>query len=193
MHSSSLIIVSGLPGTGKTTLAKKIADEFDLPIVGMGTIKEVMWDTMGHEFNFEFNDKVGRTAFELLFHFIEVSLPKGISVVVEAHFDPEKNNERINGLKERFGVNLLQVYCDCETETLRKRFRERMTRDNYHKGHKHTISLHGTERVLSSLGAKNKRLDINGATYDLNTTHPEQIDYKDLFGFIYKNIQKEIS
>lgn len=75
----TLIIISGLPGTGKTTLSKKISDKLNFPLIGMDAVKEVMWDSMGHEFDFEFSDKVGKTAFELVFHFIEASLVNGFS------------------------------------------------------------------------------------------------------------------
>ncbi len=186
---NNLIIISGLPGTGKTTLAKKIADEFGFVMVSMDEIKEVMWDTMGHEFDFEFTDKIGKTAFELLFHFLESSLSKGVSLVIEAHFHPELNNERFNKLKEKYGVNLIQIYCDCETEVLRKRFSARMEKDSYHKGHKHTVGLYGKEKILNSLGTKNKRLDIEGETHDLDTTDPAGIDYEKLFKFISGNVK----
>lgn len=189
MGNNSLIIISGLPGAGKTTLLKTIADKFNLPMVSMDTVKEVMWDTMGHKFDFEFNDKIGQTAFELLFHFVELSLLKGVSLVVEAHFSPERNNGRINKLKEKYNINLLQIYCDCETEILRKRFKERMRKDSYHNGHKHTINLYGKDKILKSLGTKNKRLDIKGATYDLDTTNPKTIDYEKLYNFISNNLK----
>jgi len=191
MDKATLIIVSGLPGTGKTTLTEKIADKFNIPGVSMDAIKEVMWNTMGHEFEFEFADKVGKTAFELLFHFIEVSLSKNVSLAIEAHFHPELNNERFNKLKEKYGTNLVQVYCDCETEALRKRFSERMEKDTYHRGHKHVISLYGKEKVLNSLGTKNKRLNIDGVTYDLDTTNLGEIDYDKLYNFIAENVKNE--
>lgn len=183
----TLIIISGLPGTGKTTLSKNISDKLNLPLVSADAIKEVMWDTMGHEFDFDFSDKIGRTAFELMYYFIEGSLLKGISLVAEAYFSPERNNERINQLKNKFNVRLLQIYCNCETNALQKRFKERMKKESYHKGHKHVISLYGEDRILDSLEAKNKRLDIDGATYDLDTTNPGSINYKELFQFISKS------
>lgn len=188
----TLIIISGLPAAGKTTLATSIAEKFNFPLISADTIKEVMWDTMGHEFDFEFSDKLGRTAFELLFYFIELSLSRGVSLVVEAHFSPEINNEKINELKEKYGTQLIQIYCDCETEALRKRFKERMKKDSYHKGHRHTISLYGEDKVLNSLGTKNKRLDIDGATYDLDTTNPEAIDFEELYDFILNYIKIDV-
>ncbi|MFZ2189059.1 MAG: AAA family ATPase [Candidatus Moraniibacteriota bacterium] len=187
MVKNVLILVSGLPATGKTTLSKKISEEFNIPLASADAIKETIWSTLGHDFDFEFNDKIGRTTFELLFYFIEASLSKGKSLVVEAHFNPERNNLRINELKKKFGTKLVQIYCDCETEALRKRFKERTKKDSYHAGHKHTIELYGEGRILNSLGNKNKRLEIDGATYELDTTNPEKIDYEKLFGFIKSN------
>jgi len=188
MVNNVLILVSGLPATGKTTIAKRISEEFNIPFASADAIKETMWDTLGHDFDFEFNDKIGHTAFELLFYFIEASLSKGKALVVEAHFNPERNNLRINELKKRFASKLVQVYCDCETETLQKRFKERAGADSYHAGHKHTINLYGEERILNSLGNKNKKLELDSATYELDTTNPEKIDYEKLFGFIRSNI-----
>ena len=188
---NTLILVSGLPGTGKTTLAKKISEEFKIPLLSNDAIKETMWDTLGHDFDFEFTNKIGQTSFEVLFHCVNALASKGVSLVVEAHFNPEMNNPKLNDLKKKYGVNLLQIYCDCETETLRKRFKDRMeTNPSYHAGHKHTVKAYGEERVLNSLGTKNKRLDIDGETYDLDTTNLETIDDKKVFEFIEENIKE---
>ena len=188
MTNNALIIFSGLPATGKTTLSRKISEEFKIPLVSGDAIKETIWNTLGYDFDFEFNDKIGRAAFELLFYFAEASLSKGKSLVIEGHFSPERNNQRFNDLGKRFNTNLLQVYCDCETETLRKRFKKRMQNDDYHDGHRNTIKLYGEDRILNSLGNKNKKLEIDGATYALDTTNPKKIDYEKLFEFIKNNL-----
>lgn len=95
----TLIIISGLPGTGKTTLSKKIGEEFGLPVFSMDEIKETIWDITGHDFDFEFSDKIHKASFELIFYCTHSLLAKGKSLVTEAHFNPERNNQKIRNIQ----------------------------------------------------------------------------------------------
>lgn len=47
MSKISLIIITGLPGTGKTTLGRKLAEEFRLPFISKDDIKEFLFDNLG--------------------------------------------------------------------------------------------------------------------------------------------------
>ncbi len=47
MSKTSLIIILGPPGTGKTTLGKRIAKDLNLPFVHKDGIKELLFDKLG--------------------------------------------------------------------------------------------------------------------------------------------------
>jgi len=47
MPKPLLIIISGPPGTGKTTLGKRMANELHLPFVNKDSIKELLFDHLG--------------------------------------------------------------------------------------------------------------------------------------------------
>lgn len=53
-----LIIITGLLGTGKTTLAKKISKKFKYPLVYKDAFKEILFDTLGYN-NRELINKFG--------------------------------------------------------------------------------------------------------------------------------------
>jgi predicted kinase len=182
-----LIIISGHPAAGKTTLSKKIADKFNLPLVSVDGMKETFWKLFGADTDFEFNDKISQASFESLYYFIDANLAQRKSLIVEAYFNPSLASPRMNEIGEKYGAKLLQIYCDCSKDVLEKRFKERLETDSYHPVHKHTVKLYGLERIMNHLGKDDKRLDIDGKTYDLDTTDPENIDYEKLFEFIKSN------
>lgn len=60
--TSVLIIVLGPPCAGKTTLARRIAQEFQLPLIAKDDIKESLFDSLGWR-DREWSKKLGRATF----------------------------------------------------------------------------------------------------------------------------------
>ena len=44
----NLIIIAGMPATGKSTLARSLSEAFSFPILEKDDIKEEMFDTVGY-------------------------------------------------------------------------------------------------------------------------------------------------
>jgi predicted kinase len=42
-----LIVVTGLPGSGKATLSAELAARLDLPLIAKDRYKEILFDTLG--------------------------------------------------------------------------------------------------------------------------------------------------
>lgn len=73
MQSQRLIIISGMPGSGKTTLAKSISAELSLPLIEKDSIKELLFDSLGWN-DREWSKKLGKVSYELMDYFIEQQL-----------------------------------------------------------------------------------------------------------------------
>src|ERR1700712_3623889 len=106
----SLIIVTGLPCTGKTTLGRHIAKELGWPFVHKDGIKESLFDHLGWS-DRAWSKLLGRASSELLYYFAETQLAAGHSFVIESNFDPTFATPRFQALQAQYGFTPIQIYC----------------------------------------------------------------------------------
>src|SRR5688572_29837325 len=89
----TLILVLGLPGSGKTTLAKKLAMELTLPLVSKDDIKVMLFDVYGWK-DREWSKLAGQASYEIMAYLIVEQLRAGHSLIVESPFNPEFANAK---------------------------------------------------------------------------------------------------
>ena len=65
-NDPALIIVTGPPGTGKTTLSRQIAAHFDLPLLNRDAFKEILFDTLGWS-DRAWSQRLGGASYNALF------------------------------------------------------------------------------------------------------------------------------
>ena len=76
MPGAVLVLISGPPGAGKTTLGAKIAQELGIPFLNKDGIKELLFDTLGWK-DRAWSRQLGIASSALLFHMIERQLVAG--------------------------------------------------------------------------------------------------------------------
>lgn len=85
MITPALVVVTGLPAAGKTTIARELAATLDLPLLEMDAFKELLYETLGAE-DRDRSREIGFAAFALLYHTTTRMLRASTSLVLEANF-----------------------------------------------------------------------------------------------------------
>ena len=185
MNGKVLIIVAGPPCTGKTTLARKIAEQFHLPFINKDDIKESLFNSLGTK-DREWSIKLGVSSYPLLYYFVESNLKAGYSIVVESNFKPEYDSEKFRNLIIKYDITPLQIQCKTDGDILFARFKQRSESDERHPGH--VDSLNYAEFKPALLKGSYDPLEIGGEVIYLDTTDFNKIDYGSLYQIILNKL-----
>jgi predicted kinase len=134
MSIPTIVIVTGHPGTGKTTLAETLAQELKLPLTCRDQLKEILLDTLGWSTE-EWANRLSAASWTLLYQQVERLLSASVNQIVESNFDPKYANAKWARLRQRYSFRLLQIRCEASAEVLIARYRERIANGTRHPGH----------------------------------------------------------
>ena len=135
-----LLIISGPPCTGKTTLGLRLAGELRLPFVHKDGIKELLFARFGWG-DRPFSKQLSLTSYDVLYYFIESLLRAGRSLIVESNFKPEVDSAKFLDLAERMPFRPLQILLHTDGEVLLERFKQRAESGLRHPGHVDHLTL----------------------------------------------------
>ncbi len=162
--SSSLVLVTGLPASGKSTLAEPLASALDLPLISKDHFKQILFDTLGVG-DADWSRTIGRAAIALQFD----AMAKHRSAVVDSALwtgiaEPEV---------EALGLELVQVYCRCPFELARTRYFDRVRAGSRHVGYREeemTVAAYERFRPLCT------PLDLSAPLLEVDTSAPVDMD-----------------
>ena len=119
MYASTLIVMRGYPGTGKSTIARALAAALHAPLIDRDVIRQKAVDILGDI------PGVGRFSYELMFALAREQLRLGLSVVVDTPLTYHITYEQAQALAETFHIPMLVVHCKCPPEVQKRRLEGR--------------------------------------------------------------------
>ncbi len=160
-----LVVVTGMPSSGKTTVAEGLARRLRLPLIAKDEIKESLYDSLGAE-DAAASARLGAAAYALIFALARTTLGAGASLIVEANFFTDQAAELASLPEHRTA----QIHCHAPLATLLERYAAR----SRHAGHHDAEKLDELPARFES-GA-HEPLALDGELIRLDTTAPVDID-----------------
>jgi predicted kinase len=174
MKRPSLILVSGAPATGKTTIANLLFMRLRIPIISKDVIKESLFETMGHS-DREWSKKLGFSSIVLMFELVEGQLAAGNSVIAETNFYPDMDGPRVEALRANADFTTIEVHCTADPDVVITRYRDRQDAGEQHPGHRlDDAELRKLRQAL--LDNIYHPMGLDGELLTIDTTDLSQVD-----------------
>lgn len=130
----NLIIINGLPATGKTTIAKSLSKQLKVSAIAKDTIKEFLFDTLGIK-DREWSRTLGMVSSDFLYVLADALLADKQSIILESAFEKRFAQPQLETLIHKHNPAVIEIYCTTEQSIRRKRFVERNQTGRRHIGH----------------------------------------------------------
>lgn len=173
MSAGGLIVVGGPPGAGKTTIARRIADELSLPLFAKDAIKELMFDMLGSR-DVAWSRRLGQTSSQMLYHCVEVELQAGRTLIVENAFHRELAGAELGARQARYDARCFQIFCFADPAILSERVAARSQDATRHAGHADQLRL--DELAVANAAGVHDVLPLLGPVRRIDTSDWERVD-----------------
>ena len=161
------VLVNGVPASGKSGVARALAERCVWPVLTLDSVKEPFFDHLGLG-DREFNRKLGRASYQAIWSIVAAA-PPGLTFIVDAWFGFQPV-EVLEGHLARAGVTrALEVWCHAPTNVIVQRYRDRLP--DRHPGHP------GEELIPDLIGLCQRARPLDrGPRFDVDTTRPADIE-----------------
>jgi predicted kinase len=171
-----LLIVNGLPASGKTTLSRAVAPALGLPLISKDELKESLFDQLGWS-DRERSKAIGGAAWELLWLLADRMLIGGGSLAIESAFQADRAAERIVAWRLVRPIRVVELHCVADRSVLAERFRARALGTERHPGHDEAnLDILENEFLPRLLTGEDPLIPGTDASLTVDSTIPESID-----------------
>lgn len=128
-----LILVAGIPASGKTTFAKYLSENLQIPMVSKDEIKELLFDDVGFHSRAE-KVALGTGSLDIMYYFAESLMKVNKPFILENNFE-DVSKPKLIELLEKYKYKCITILFYGDLQIIYKRFLEREKSSSRHKGH----------------------------------------------------------
>jgi len=121
----ALVVVSGLPGTGKSFFCRKLAEKIELVILESDSLRKQLFATPSY------SKEESTQLFRACHGLVDELLRKGISVALDATNLEEHNREQLYHIADQSGARLVIVRMEAPPEVVQRRLERRLRREDH--------------------------------------------------------------
>ena len=119
MAEPAFIVVSGLPGSGKSYFCNRLAERLPFVILESDVLRKTLFPSPGY------SPQESNRLFQACHLLIEKLLKKGIPLILDATNLSERYRERLYSIAEHLDTKLILVRVEAPAEVVRERLRIR--------------------------------------------------------------------
>lgn len=181
-----LILIAGMPASGKSTVAQALSEHFGFPILEKDAIKEELFDTVGFT-NYAEKRRLDVAATAVLLRCADALMAGGTSFILVNNFRADMQ-EAVQRLLDRHDCRCATLFFRGDADVFFRRYVARDLAHARHLGHivqEHYPPLAGDNvdyamtraefaEKFEKLGMD--RFTLRGGRIDVDATYPERID-----------------
>jgi predicted kinase len=170
---ATLLVITGLPCTGKTALARELERSLAWPLFSKDEIKEHLFAALGWS-DREWSRKLSEASYDIMFAAARKLLVNGTSCILEGNFRHNRYDAFAHLVRD-LDVHCAQIVCKASGDAIVQRFIARAHSGSRHPGHVDLQSLAELERELREGVATPAPLGGVVSEFDTNEISTERI------------------
>lgn len=175
-----LVLITGHPASGKSTLADRLGKDLHFTVLHRDAFKETLFESLGIP-SPQAVGAYGKASYALLHLAAAAMMATHSPLIIDANYSVHPGRDEVAALTHAYGYQTVEVVLSAPEAVLATRFQNRIKRGERHPGHRDDERL---MELLERIRTPYVPLDLPGPHFPIDTSQPEREWYPNLVAAI---------